>query len=218
MERLGVEFDAVPASVDEAGVARAVRTRDPASIALAVSRAKVRAVAGRHPTSVVITADTVVSRDGEMLGKPEDAADAAGMLRRLEGRDHTVVTGVVVTGPQDQLEAAITARVRMRALSPMEIEDYVRSDEPLDKAGAYAIQGLGGLLIQEVAGCYLTVVGFPLCAVATLLNRVGATDIKDPDGLCAATALGVWRQESKTRRHAYAMPPHPALRPGVVSL
>jgi septum formation protein len=119
---------------------------------------------------VVLGADTTVTLDNEILGKPEDAADAARMLRRLSGRTHRVITGVgVVTAERVEVAAEATT-VRFLALSDQEIEAYVATGEPMDKAGAYAIQGLAARWIPRIEGCYFNVVGLPLALVSTLLG------------------------------------------------
>ena len=153
-------------------------TLDPGPLADAVARLalrKARAVAGRRRSGLVLGADTIVVVDGEALGKPSGRAEAAAMLRRLRGRAHDVMTGVAVVDAATGGEAADTviSRVTMRAYSEAEIEQYVTSDEPLDKAGAYAIQGAGGTLVAALEGSRSNVVGLPLGATAALLRRFG---------------------------------------------
>jgi nucleoside triphosphate pyrophosphatase len=124
----------------------------------------------------VLGADTIVVIDGEALGKPSGRAEAAAMLRRLRGRAHEVMTGVAVIDVATGGEATetVSSRVTMRAYSEAEIAEYVASDEPLDKAGAYAIQGAGGALVAGLEGSRSNVVGLPLGATAALLRRFGA--------------------------------------------
>ncbi len=117
----------------------------------------------------VLGADTTVTLDSHILGKPEDPADAARMLRLLSGRTHRVVTGVaLVTANQTEVAAEVTA-VRFLTLSEQEIEDYIATGEPMDKAGAYAIQGRAARWIPRIEGCYFNVVGLPISLVSTLL-------------------------------------------------
>jgi septum formation protein len=119
---------------------------------------------------VVLGADTTVTLDGHILGKPEDAADAARMLRLLSGRTHRVITGVAVaTSERVEVAAEVTA-VRFLSISDDEIAAYVASGEPMDKAGAYAIQGRAAKWIPRVEGCYFNVVGLPLALVGTMLE------------------------------------------------
>lgn len=122
---------------------------------------------------VVLGADTTVTIDGQILGKPEDAADAERMLRMLSGRSHQVITGVAVMTAAGVEAAAEGTVVRFLALPDEEIRAYARSDEPRDKAGAYAIQGRAARWIPRIEGCYFNVVGLPLALVSTLLEGVG---------------------------------------------
>jgi nucleoside triphosphate pyrophosphatase len=137
---------------------------------------KARAIAARRRSGLVLGADTIVVIDGEALGKPSGRAEAAAMLRRLRGRAHEVMTGVAVIDVATGGEATetVSSRVTMRAYSEAEIAEYVASDEPLDKAGAYAIQGAGGALVAGLEGSRSNVVGLPLGATAALLRRFGA--------------------------------------------
>ncbi len=125
--------------------------------------------------AIVLGADTEVVLDGRLLGKPRDAADAARILKTLRGRIHEVITGVaLVEAPAGREEtAAVTTRVRMGGYTDAEIEAYVVTGEPLDKAGAYAVQGLGGRLIAQVDGCFSNVVGLPVTTTRRLLERWG---------------------------------------------
>jgi septum formation protein len=140
-----------------------------------LAREKAEEVFARHPSSsqglTVLGADTVVVCDGEIMGKPVDAADAARMLLLLSGRTHQVVTGVAVVWAPGSVEvAAELTQVTMRTLSAGEVDDYVAGGEPMDKAGAYAIQGYAGRWIPRVSGCYFNVVGLPLALVTSLLE------------------------------------------------
>jgi len=139
-----------------------------------VALAKARAVA-REVTepAFILGADTEVVLDGHVLGKPGDAADAGRMLKALRGRVHEVITGVaLVEAPAGREEtAAVTTRVKMAGYSDAEIEAYVATGEPLDKAGAYAVQGLGARLVAEVDGCFTNVVGLPVTTTRRLLER-----------------------------------------------
>ncbi len=125
--------------------------------------------------AIVLGADTEVVLDGRLLGKPRDAVDAARILKALRGRIHEVITGVaLVEAPAGREEtAAVTTRVRMGGYTDAEIEAYVATGEPLDKAGAYAVQGLGGRLIVQVDGCFNNVVGLPVTTTRRLLERWG---------------------------------------------
>ena len=132
-------------------------------------------------SGVIIGADTDVVLDGAVLGKPRDAADAAAMLARLAGRDHTVYSGICVRHEDGALRFALTrSEVTIAALRRDEIAAYVATGEPLDKAGAYGIQGLGGRLVQRVTGSYTGVVGLPLEETHRLLRDAGVAGLSDP--------------------------------------
>lgn len=182
--RLGLPFVVVPSNADEvfpAGLG-------PEDAAQALALLKARAVATTYPAQIVIGADTIVALDGTMLGKPGDDDAAAAMLRQLRGRWHTVSTGLaVVNGPQT-CQDAITAHVRMLPYTDDDIARYVASGEPHDKAGAYAVQGLGGALVAEVRGSELAVVGLPLRCLARLLRACGVRLPVEPDAIA-----GTWR-------------------------
>ena len=143
---------------------------------IAVALAKARAVA-RQQTSpaVVLGADTEVVLDGRYLGKPADVPDALRMLQTLRGRTHEVITGVaLVESPGDREEtAAVVTRVTMTNATDEDLAAYVATGEPLDKAGAYAVQGRGSLLIDRIDGCYTNVVGLPVETTRRLLQRWG---------------------------------------------
>ena len=171
LKSAGFSFEIVPSSVDEAV---ALTSGKPGSAAVALAAAKAQAVAAARRESIVLGADTVVVFEGEALGKPADAAGAAQMLRRLRGREHTVITGVAVawrgllrTGQQSTV-------VVFRSYSDHELDSYVSSGAPLDKAGAYGIQNRPFLPAAGYDGCYLNVVGLPLCLAGRLLQEVGA--------------------------------------------
>jgi septum formation protein len=123
------------------------------------------------PQVVVLGADTTVTLDNHILAKPEDAADAARMLRMLSGRTHRVITGVAIATAKGVEVAAEVTGVQFRTMSEEEIAAYVASGEPMDKAGAYGIQGLAAKWIPRVEGCYFNVVGLPLALVATMLEQ-----------------------------------------------
>ena len=171
----GFTFEAVSAGVDESRC-----EGEPAEAYVRrLAEVKARAVAARiSPPAIVIAADTVVVMDGEVLGKPASAEDAAQMLRRLDGRTHQVLTGLAVLkipGGAARVEIE-TTRVTFAPLTEAEIEAYVASGEPLDKAGAYAIQGRGGRFVARVEGCYFNVVGLPLARLYRILREMGWKD------------------------------------------
>jgi septum formation protein len=154
----------------------------PAAFAERMAREKALAGFRRQPDSFVLGADTIVVVDSEILGKPRDGADAAGMLRMLSGRKHQVITGVCLVGPQlrvEQLATAfedvrsVTTVVTMEALSDDDIRSYISTGEPMDKAGAYAIQGRASRWISHIEGDYFNVVGLPVSLVYRMLRERG---------------------------------------------
>jgi len=168
LARLGLGFRLAPAEVDESLAPG--EAADQAAQRLA--QAKARAVEPR-PGEAVLAADTLVVLGDRIMGKPADATEAAAMLRRLSGAEHQVLTGFCLRyNGSEHLGLGRTA-VRFRDLSPGEIAAYVASGEPLDKAGAYAVQGRGAALVSQVRGSYTNVVGLPLAAVVELLLAQG---------------------------------------------
>jgi septum formation protein len=165
LARLGLRYAVRAADADETPTAG----EQPAALALRLAEAKARAMDGQ----VVVAADTVVARGRSLFGKPADPEDARRMLRELAGRHHRVITGVAVVGEAGLLSRAVTSHVLMRPLSQQEIDDYVATGDPLDKAGAYAIQNQQFRLVAQVRGCTCNVVGFPLGVVAELLRAAG---------------------------------------------
>lgn len=140
-----------------------------------LARDKALRVAQRFPGELVLGADTVVVVEGSMLAKPVDRADAARMLRMLSGRDHFVITGVCLAqgaNPASLRVGSATTRVTVSAISDREIEEYVASGEPMDKAGAYAIQGMASRWIPRIDGDYSNVVGLPVALVYRMLREV----------------------------------------------
>jgi septum formation protein len=169
MERLELPFTVVPGNADETfepGV-------PPEQMVVRLAERKARAIAGIRPDALVIGADTTVVIDGIVLNKPADAADAAHMLRRLRGRPHEVLTGLALLHPDGRVQTGVVSSfVLMREYTDDEIAAYVATGEPLDKAGAYAIQGGAGVFVARIEGCYFNVVGLPLCELVTLLARL----------------------------------------------
>lgn len=169
LERAGFEFEVRPSGAEE--VRRSGEGAE--DFARRVAREKSLDVAASSPPgSLVLGADTVVVIDGLILGKPSDRDDAACMLRMLSGASHDVVTGVcLVRAPGEILAVAHeTTMVRFRDLEEAEIRDYVESSEPMDKAGAYAIQGLASRFVTRIEGCYFNVVGLPVSLVYGMLK------------------------------------------------
>ncbi len=142
--------------------------------------AKAAWAAERRPDAVVLGADTIVVLEGEVLGKPSDAAGAREMLSRLSGRTHRVITGFAIVSGGEARTRLVETEVGFRALDAASIGRYVESGEPMDKAGAYAIQGAGGGFIDRVSGSYTNVVGLPLPEVLAALAECGASEENGP--------------------------------------
>jgi septum formation protein len=145
---------------------------DPIAYVVRLAREKAQAAYRdlKDPGSVVVGADTTVTVDGEILAKPEDPADAARMLRMLSGRTHRVITGVAIATASGTEVAAEVTGVQFTTLTDEEIAGYVATGEPMDKAGAYGIQGYAAKWIPRIEGCYFNVVGLPLALVSSMLE------------------------------------------------
>ncbi len=164
------DFRVIPSEFDEDSVPSHLA---PPDYVLHSAIMKARDVAARFPESIIIGADTIVVIDEAILGKPRDTADAARMLRLLSGRTHRVYTGVAVMRGGIEHAAVECTEVTFRELSDEMICRYIASGEPMDKAGAYAIQGKGAVLISSISGCYPNVVGLPLYRLSLLLGKLG---------------------------------------------
>ena len=164
-------FELAPSQIEE----RPHPDEAPADYITRVARAKVIAVARERSAGLIIGADTIVVLDGRLMGKPENETDAKKMLRQLSGKWHAVLTGVALYDVQTRHEVADYEKtlVKFAQMTDAEIEWYVQTGEPMDKAGAYGIQGLGGLFVDEVAGNYYNVVGLPIPLVYRLARRLG---------------------------------------------
>lgn len=175
LDLLGIPFQVVPSQVQE----DQELASSPQELVLELAALKANQVARAHPDRWVIGADTVVCIDGQVLGKPQGAAHARRMLQMLQGRLHTVVTGLCVVHVHRALQSrcAVSTVVEMQALSAREIDWYISTGEPLDKAGAYAIQGKGAVLIRSIQGSYTNVVGLPLTELILMLRDLGAWDL-----------------------------------------
>ena len=168
--QMGREFTTQSPEIDES----AFHGRDARDLVETLSREKARWVARQQtPDTLVIGADTVVVLDGAILGKPRDGAEAQAMLAALSGRDHQVFTGVTLCQGDRILTQAEETQGTFRPLTGQEIRQYVSTGEPMDKAGAYGIQGLGGLLVEGIRGDYHNVMGLPICRLGRMLLDFG---------------------------------------------
>ena len=164
----GIPFEVIAADAEEA------THGDPRTLVMENARRKARAAADAHPGRTVLGADTVVYLDGQVLGKPKDHADAKRMIAALSGAWHTVYTGVCVISPRGEDVRWDESRVQFVTLTPEEIERYAASAEPMDKAGAYALQGKGGMFVRRIEGSYSNVIGLPMALVREILKAAGA--------------------------------------------
>ena len=176
LKQMGIDFEVIPSRVEEEDF---VQNESPRDHVLRLSEAKAVDVGRQHPDAWVIGADTIVYINGVILGKPKTSEEALDMLGRLSGHEHQVLSGIAVyhlsKGKTDR--EAIQTAVKMRTLSQDEIKWYIGTGEPFDKAGAYAIQGVGSFMIESIRGSYTNVVGLPLCELIEMLYRLSAIKI-----------------------------------------
>lgn len=170
LRNAGISFEVQIANIDE----KVLEGESPRECAERLAREKAHAVAKQQPGGYVLGADTIVVVDGEILGKPRDTDDAARMLRMLSGRGHEVITGVCLIAPgwAESVQSERTL-VAMSAISEKEIQAYIETGEPMDKAGAYAIQGMASRWIPRIEGDYFNVVGLPMALVWRMLKEKG---------------------------------------------
>ena len=176
---LGLQFRVIPADVDESFMEG--ETFEEHVLRLSVKKA--RAVSAHHSEEYILGADTLVAVENRLLGKPEDKEDAARMLRILSGNTHRVISGfsIIRESTGDIHRQCVETGVTMRNIHPNEIEAYTATKEPLDKAGAYAIQGMAMTMVTEVQGSYTNVVGLPVPEVITALMELGAVVVERQD-------------------------------------
>jgi len=172
LQEAGVSFTVIPSNIKEV----LLPGESPDDYALRVAREKAQEIAHRSAESWILGADTIVEIDGQVLGKPQDMADGFRMLQLLSGRTHEVKTAFVILDSTGQIKAqqVVTSRVTFKPLSDTQIREYLLTGEPFDKAGAYAVQGLGSVLIETVEGSYTNVVGLPVEEVLAALHTLGA--------------------------------------------
>jgi septum formation protein len=162
----GLRFEVVPADIDETRRPNEA----PGDYVQRLALEKAQAVLALHPDAVVLGADTTVVLDGDVLNKPADIAHAERMLRSLSGREHEVHTGIAVVSQSGQMQHLETTRVFFAAISEVDLAQYLRSGDPLDKAGAYGIQGYAARWITRIEGDFFNVVGLPIAATVGLLD------------------------------------------------
>ena len=166
---VGIDHEVQPADIDETPWPN----EEPVSHTERLARGKAQVIAARAPDALVIAADTIVVIDGAILGKPTDIPDARAMLRRLSGRTHEVCTAMAVACGDRVESAVVRVPVRFRALDDDTIARYVNTGEPMEKAGAYGIQGYGATIVEHIEGDYFAVMGLSLVTVVQLAERMG---------------------------------------------
>ena len=169
LEQAGYRFEIIPSTCEET-VPQGLSAKDTVE---GLAYQKALDVYSLHPDAYILGADTVVCFDGKILGKPHDAADAARMLKMLSGQTHEVRTGFALLGKGVEFVSSEAAMVTFFHLSDAQIQNYIATGEPMDKAGAYGIQGKGAVLVRSVLGDYFNVVGLPIATVARALAAVG---------------------------------------------
>ena len=171
LKKIGLKFKVEPSNYEEDTSSEL----EPHELAKSLSLEKAKLVAKNHKNVLVIAADTFVVFEGKILGKPRTKTAAREMLKRIDGKTHSVITGfsIVDSVSNKALSKSVETKVQLRKLSSNEIDAYVESKEPLDKAGAYAIQGLGSVIVEKIEGDYFNVVGLPLSALAESLKEFG---------------------------------------------
>ncbi len=168
----GIPFQVITADAEE------IKTGEPENLVMENAYRKARAVWLRHPDSVILGADTIVYQDGAVLGKPKDQEDAKAMLRSLSGAWHTVYTGVCVMTPDGKADTRCDAsHVQFVPLTDAEIYWYIATGEPMDKAGAYAVQGRAGMYVSRIEGSSSNVIGLPMHLVRNMLRDAGFSEI-----------------------------------------
>ena len=177
LKQLGLDFEVIPSKIEE----DFVPNESPREHVIRLAEAKAMDVSNRYIDCWVIGADTIVYIDGQILGKPRNKEEAREMLRLISGKEHRVLTGISVRHSnkgKGECETVETA-VRVKVLSQAEMDWYVRTGEPFDKAGGYGIQGIGSFMIESINGSYTNVVGLPLCELMQILVRLGAITISE---------------------------------------
>ncbi len=171
LAQLGLCFATMPADIEE----RQQLGEAPTAYVIRMAQTKAQHLAQQFPDALVLGADTIVTIDARILGKPQSATEARQMLQRLSGRHHTVVTGLALLQHSTGCTRldTVSTDVLFRPLTQADIDHYIATDEPFDKAGAYAIQGRGGAFVAAFEGCYTNIVGLPLQRTAALLRAAG---------------------------------------------
>ena len=176
LKKIGLRFKVEPSNYQE-GMLSGL---EPHELARKISLEKAKIVARKHENAIVIAADTFIVFGDQMLGKPHTEKEARKMLETISGKPHSGITGfsIIDSRISKTLSKSVETKIYLRKLTPAEIEAYVKSKEPLDKAGAYAIQGLGAVFVEKIEGDYFNVIGLPLSALTEALKEFGINILK----------------------------------------
>lgn len=172
LSMLGYEFKVMPANCDEN-----IKIKNPKNLVKKLSFLKASCIKTENE-DIVIGSDTVVAVRNKILGKPKDTEDASNMLKYLSGKSHTVYTGVTIIKNDTCITKCISSKVKFRKITDQEILDYIKTNEPMDKAGAYAIQGKGSAFVKSIKGDYFSIVGFPCSFIDETLKKLGEKPTK----------------------------------------
>lgn len=177
LKQLGFDFDVIPSRVEEGWIQKETPQRQ----VIRLAEDKAQDVGRQYPNRWIIAADTIVCLDDFILGKPKNTEEAFEMLSRLSGQEHSVITGLSIHHFEKETAGhqAVETVVKMKSLTPVEMRWYVNTGEPFDKAGGYAIQGIGSFMIERIRGSYTNVVGLPLCELIEMLNRLGVITLSE---------------------------------------
>jgi septum formation protein len=181
LESVGIDFEIIAPSSDES----LLEKENPEDYVIRIASEKSLSVSQQlRGDYIVIGADTAVVVDNKVLGKPYNVIEAREMLNKISGRAHHVLTAFSITKPLDEIlhNHVVGTEVMVKTLEPEEIEGYIKTTEPMDKAGAYGIQGIGAFMIKEIRGSYTNVVGLPLVEVVDVLKKLGALELFSSDG------------------------------------
>lgn len=172
LEMTGIAFEVIPSHIEEEGL----YGETPYEHVMRLSREKAMKVGRKFRDRWILGVDTIVFIDGEVLGKPRNKGDACLMLKKLSGKEHKVMTGFFIYHPtlNQSVDEVVESVVKIKELNDQEIQGYIKTGEPFDKAGAYAVQGIGMFMIEKVFGSYTNVIGLPVCEVIDALKRLGA--------------------------------------------
>jgi len=173
LERIGLKFEVEPSRYEE----QTIPALGSHELVKRNSLEKAKTVATKRRNAIIIAADTIGVRRGKIIGKPHTSTEARKILTALSGRSHRVITGftIIDTGTGKTVSRSVETKVYFRKLTPAEIDAYIRTSEPLDKAGAYAIQGLGSVIVEKIEGDYYNVIGLPLSALVKALKEFGVS-------------------------------------------